>query len=497
MVTTLMNATIRHGELLVRNGVDAHQRLAIQLARLAGDGPEDSDVRRVLARKSTWTQRFAAVSSILARPSVRVRVVDIDAAWVPPSIQPSYDDANCLAERTEMFALLAKTAITQRWELVRPTPKAEVTDALLELGHSSAVCDLEAEPRVPTTIPVGLAGVWDWLVASGRVNHAALRGVLEEASAEDAPAYLLETFYDCAGPRLRQALSEVSLLRERHPLARTPQESRTSVFHRVLSGGDTQRRLDELEKSGVLVRGGNGARQVYLSRTIRDWVLRRLGLVDREELLAMRTNLAQQLAVHRQVDARLESHRLSVLAGDVETAVRTAAYFGTDLRLLARRISTEGGRKKDTSRFRIAADIYRRIVSDFDSDDAYSWQYLGFNLQRSEPLQAHAEGRTSTDEIRLAFETSCKKSRAGFNPLYSARRVGFEYLIGAASFSDVLEVVNRANSQGSGDALRFVVPPLRDILEIRGVWDYFVTKFPDALRVPRRVEGADEEDLET
>jgi hypothetical protein len=122
---------------------------------------------------------------------------------------------------------------------------------------------------------------------------------------------------------------------------------------------------------------------------------------------------------------QLEAHHHAIEGGDLEQAGRTALYYGADLRGLAFRKSQE----KELDE---AAGVYQTIVDDFDSEDDYAWEYLGYNLARAIERRIKKGGAPATakerERILKAYGNAASKARA--NPLYDGRLLGFRAEIG-------------------------------------------------------------------
>jgi len=67
-----------------------------------------------------------------------------------------------------------------------------------------------------------------------------------------------------------------------------------------------------------------------------------------------------------------------------------------------------------------AAAVYRKIV-ELDPQDAYAWEYLGYNLLRADPARY-------VDEILKAYSNAVEHDPR--NPLYHGRWLGFRGRLG-------------------------------------------------------------------
>jgi tetratricopeptide (TPR) repeat protein len=119
------------------------------------------------------------------------------------------------------------------------------------------------------------------------------------------------------------------------------------------------------------------------------------------------------------LDQQLETHFHAVQGGKLDDAVRTARYYATDLRALALRFSRD-------ERYHEAAELYRKIVDEFDPEDAYAWEHLGVNLALASGLGPLSEDLAA--EIRNAYVRAFGYDPQ--NPLYHGRLLGFRARLG-------------------------------------------------------------------
>jgi len=111
----------------------------------------------------------------------------------------------------------------------------------------------------------------------------------------------------------------------------------------------------------------------------------------------------------------IEAHYHAVAARDFDLATSTAKYYGTDLRILAYRLSVSGD-------YEGAAKVYRYVTENYDPTDAYSWEYYAYNLARS------PNGALSKDAVLQAYEKAVELAKD--NPLYRGRLLGYRAELG-------------------------------------------------------------------
>jgi hypothetical protein len=132
---------------------------------------------------------------------------------------------------------------------------------------------------------------------------------------------------------------------------------------------------------------------------------------------------------------------------DVQRALETARFYGSDLRLLAVDLG------KHERRHREAADLFRFITDRFDQHDAYAWEYLGYNLEAAHHGELPPE--RATKEIRSAYHRACDISRS--NPLYRGRELAFRALCGERIARDLIRYAKFfAGPSFSGDAVGYL-----------------------------------------
>ena len=105
----------------------------------------------------------------------------------------------------------------------------------------------------------------------------------------------------------------------------------------------------------------------------------------------------------------IERHHHAIEGEDFDMAVETGDYYLNDLRQLATRIGRRPGRGNKNRAARIFARIVRR-----DPEDAYAWEYYGFNLAQVDP---------ETEMIQRAYDKACELEPS--NPLYRGRLTGW------------------------------------------------------------------------
>lgn len=485
-----------------RGGHDAHLRLAVLLAAQAA--PEGADRARALSLKASWAERreslFAALDSKRAQ---RVVLVDPDAAHVSrPRGRAVFDDATHGAERARFFSDLAQFGLRAGWIFVRTAPRSEVSQ---EIAWPDVQVEGEGE-LIPGLAP-SLQPLARWMIGRGLSRDGL--GRLLDAATDDADRAdaLLSLFEDVLGADARDGLRRICLLREEHPINGVAGPFGPGAEAGLQIAPEV---LELLRASGALgVRRVQGGEVFAVPSVLRDWMARRMSLVEPERAREVRRKIAER-AEGGTVAASLEAHRQAILCGDLALARRSSRYYGTDLREIALRLSQRASetRRENPARdpgqgralYRQAAALYREIVTEYDASDAYAWHYLGFNRM----LASRAGGRIEEEaqpEIMEAFQRSCALSDATrYNPLYHGRRLAFEVACGrgAALLPEIRHHIEKTRAHYGREDVRWLVSPLlRRTGASSGLRAALLSAYPWLEQVmdrrERRAEAADEE----
>jgi hypothetical protein len=364
-------------------------------------------------------------------------------------------------ERNELFALLLDSFADGGWELFRPEPRSSTTGKLDERD-----CDLveppasthgasDDEERLAAALDAlllpAIRPLAEKLVENEHLRARELSRMLEAASsAEGANDTILEIAYDVLSADAIEAGKRLSLLRG-------PQRWNGVAGPFALRDGDLDWTADlcgvPLDAAREIVRGGwlpmctepDGRKRVAMANALRAFLEER----------ATTTGAARVRREHRWLAGRapagveesVEIHHHAVESGDGALARSTGEHYGADLR----RIAYARSKREDATSadFEAAADIYRVIVREFDSEDAYAWHYLGYNLamqHRERPLPPAIE-REIVDAYAQA--SRCEPT----NPLYKGREVGFLARIGRNVQADLKAGIARFRLFGGRKAM--------------------------------------------
>jgi hypothetical protein len=280
-----------------------------------------------------------------------------------------------------------------------------------------------------------------WLREHRRIDDGLIASCVDDGESQ----YFLSAMWDAIGRDARVAALRLSALR--------PPQRLNGVFGPVsLRGGDgrveglssvTRAAVDRLLDMGVLHRDAGGG--VFFPKPVRSFLRVFATEYSPEDLQQDHRTLAQQI-VGVGPNALVERHYHAVQGRDLEGARATAAYYGSDLRTVARELSLEGDHDG-------AAKIFEEIVTTYDDEDAYAWEYLGYNLWQPHRRAPARMPEALRQRIEDALTRACSVDRFNHrNPLFLGRLLGFRGMLGAdiaaafeayvAAFSKTLNVVD-------------------------------------------------------
>ncbi|MBK9261167.1 MAG: hypothetical protein IPM54_15335 [Polyangiaceae bacterium] len=323
---------------------------------------------------------------------------------------------------------------------------AELPDGLVRASVNVAPIAEQGIERSFHKISSDVRPVLSWLVEQRKVLDVEdVEEILREGSAK-LETYTLMLAYELLKPSARTAGRRLSVLRGPQKLNGSvggfvvfpvdPAENADESWQvadaadRLGALGVMSSAIDALEACGFIQRiqsSQNGA-SIHIPRRIRTF-LRRLARIESPTVWSsdnerLARNVLEQGETYFQrlpLAEQLEVHQYAIQSGDVEIAKKTAKYYGTDLREIAYRLSREG-------RFAAAADVYRAIVEQFDENDAYAWEYFGFNLAREAERRLNQGGSGLTEDERRqiggAYSRAVAEEKTD-NPLYVGRLLGF------------------------------------------------------------------------
>jgi len=429
---------------------DDHLRLTVLLASLFFDRVDPGLYRTCTSPSSPWKARRDALKQLLEEAQegshgTLVRLVDpdvLDMGELPPEAR--WQDAWFRRERSEFFAVLLDSFARCGWELVRPEPRPSTTGKLEERGcvvvdgAPPAGSETDDEQRLNAVADAlllpAIRPLIDALVENQHLSAGEVARMLEAASSSSGANDLtLEIAYDFLGIDAIETGKRLSVLRGSQPW-----NGVAGPFTLRDDGEDWTARPGSVppEAARELARGGwlqvsaeqGDGERFAIANALRTFFQNRATTTNPGRTQEEHTWLAHRTPGG--LEESMEVHYHAVESGDSALARSTAKHYGADLR----RIAFALGTKKEATvvDFEAAADIYRTIVREFDAEDAYAWEYLGFNLAmtyRERPLPAPVE-----QEIIEAYANAsrCEPS----NPLYKGREIGFQARLGRNVLAD-------------------------------------------------------------
>jgi hypothetical protein len=429
LVIGTLEASPKAGGLLLPFGDrDDPQRLAVLLAEhVAQLLPNDPVIRRLsstcLTPKASWKDRRLALGDALTHTAERqvghfVTLVDIDA--LAPQGTEDWNADRTVAMQKELYHVVLDAVERGGWVVIRPCPSRNASAELAGLGIAeeyapesvSQALPEEANPFAPEVRPIAA-----WLVHRGALRTRDLPRIVADVA--DFDEYLIGLAYEALSPAARDAGKLLSVVRPPQHVNGTLgpfsyAEGRPSAMTVPRAAAQA------LRAAGFLQPGAEPS-SLRMPRLVRDLLRRFATLGMSAEVHRLHERLAAETLEAKGTSAQLEIHHHAVLAGDLERAKSTAHFYGTELRSFATRLSFEGQRERNPTKFAQAAELFDYVVKNFDAADAYAWEYLGYNLARANVA--------ANDRLILQAYEQAHRLWSG-NPLYHGRLLGFRGQLG-------------------------------------------------------------------
>lgn len=396
---------------------DDHLRLTVLIAGVLKHFEPDAAAVCRQAEKNPWSQRLAALQRLLRaadtgaapleRPLVRVR----DAEALPSSLSAAarWDDDALIFERSTFRIALE--------------------------SHPSVVALEGADATAPG------ASVYDQYEPALRpiARHIVARGWVDAHSLEAyqrlrRPQHVLVVAWDWLRPATRDTATRLSALRPAQQLngGFGALALRDAVEHRIdeptLATLD-RGAIDELLDAGFLQRLPERPKFVRFPPRVREFLRAHASVFPAESLRADHMFLALVLPAKGD-ESEIERHHHAVRAEDEALALSTARFYGADLRALATSASHE-------RRYADAVRIFRTMLEEFDPQDTYAWEYLGYNLWWPYQKTPSRMPQAVRDEARDAFERACTVDAWGRNnPFFRGSLLAFRAALGEDILAD-------------------------------------------------------------
>jgi hypothetical protein len=415
-------------------GIDDHLRgIAILADAAAQRGLADREAVAVcLDPRASWSDRLVHFKAVIGTAPIAVQVRDPDALVERPSrraVQPDDEDPEEAGElesrwmdhsmrgqRKEFLQVLLDTACGRQsghWTLIRTSRQSSVTEALRERGvHTEPAIGAEEPDDVLVSLteldPI-VRAIARSLLADGVIGASELRRMVDGVPNPEED--VIEAAVDTLPRPARDAIRLLATNR-----AETTVNGTAGHFpwHEGEPAPFSVRKTDFelLSRRGLIVHRGKHWR---VPRPVRAWVVPFARARDPDRMRKLHRWLAEETGTGTRA-TQAERHHHAVESEDLEFALSTVTAYAADLRALGYTISKRalGSRGPESRRlFGAAAAVYRALVEHFDDSDAYAWEYLGFNLERSggDPLA-----------VSRAYAKACDNDP--LNPLYRGRQIG-------------------------------------------------------------------------
>ena len=463
-------AAIAHGDS------DDHLAICTTLAGWYQRHSREADRDAIIicrAPTSTWRHRFEALKILLTTSSqMPATLVDIDGLYqgaMTPDQQ--WNDADSRRQRHQIFDVLTSPDIAAQLMFLRTAAQPEVTihlearGACFPEGAGSPTDVNELEYQL-SALPHEIRECARWLVRKGHLGRADLRRLIDAAGrADDAPTDdILAVVYDHLPPSARRMAQVLST--ERSELSVNGSLGPFSWRRSQTQAPITRSALRDLKQCGFVQHRNDGSGvKLKIPRLVRRFLIAQAMLAHPEEITShheQRARAGAGVALTSDWHA-LDVHYHAVRSGDIDLAADTGLHYGADLRDLGYRLSIGefGSDLPPHERFAKAARAYQVIVERFDSEDAYAWEYVGYNLLRSLPSR-----RQDPDIMERARSAYARAHQlAPNNPLYHGRLIGLRARLGQ-------QVVNEFG---------VAITRYRDRYQDRGV-SYFAEAAPRGLK---------------
>ena len=470
---------------------DDHFQLVATIASRLDPSLASDEARACTSPKSSWKERRDALVGLGMRSGGELDVVDVDALDVGVEKEGErWADLQLREDRALFLAELVLLAARTGWRLVRPAPTLKTSDLLRSVGaeylNASAPDPLDTldDPLLRVglqAVAPEVRGVASWLLGESLVDPPSLRRLLEEEGEERATQLVIGVAYDVLPRGVRETALALAAIREEVPINVIigPFDQRDRPAIDLDARHVPRRHVAKLLRCGFLQSRGLGEnRVVRMPRSVRQFLEPRAW--TRSATSAKKAHGIMVGEAGDQVEAVVARHWHAVCAGDTAAALETAKFYVSDLRILAYRLS------KEERAYATAADLYQRVV-DADDQDAYAWEYLGYNLAR-------AAGRTQcSPPHRPRIEEALRRATDldPTNPLYRGRLLGYLGRCG----EDITDAFGKGISEFAGryrgpGVTWFAEPVLRELGSgrapkhlgtIRGQWGEFLGRY-DRLR---------------
>ncbi|MEZ4239257.1 MAG: hypothetical protein R3F59_24505 [Myxococcota bacterium] len=373
---------------------DDHVRAAADLARQAVSTPAEGDLASCLDPRTPWADRAEALRAGLPALPGPVEVRDPDALLSSPALDagdtdsPTWDDhLDQRPRRIFLDVLLDVVARCPSWTLVRtsrdprlsePLRDRQIRANIAEPGQSINDLQLSLNQVDPVCVPIARALVHDEVLSVQAVRR------MVDAGGPAAGLDLVAVAVDTVLPRQRTLLRRLASLRDEQDV-----NGVVGPFSWAPSTGDhavEPADFDRLVRRGLVVRVGSRWR---VPRQVREQVELQARALDADGTRALHGWLARW-----RPESSPERHHHAVNAEDLDLAAATLPGYASHIKWLGYTWSRRAAVLTMPERQRLflqAAEAYRTVVR-HDVEDAYAWEYLGYNLARAWEVVREGDG---------------------------------------------------------------------------------------------------------
>jgi hypothetical protein len=412
---------------------DDAQRVAALLAdRIAALAAPGSDAARAaaecLAPRTAWRRRIALLEGALAdvaeaRPDVEFVVWDVDALAAVE--REAFDVERSSLMRRDLFGVIERVAPGGGWTLVRTATDGGALLDELDVPREFGDAVGEAGDGPGAWFSPDVRPLIAWLLARERMSAGELDEIRHTVA--DPAGHLVDLVYQEAPAAIQDAAKLVSALR-------APQHVNGGYgrLRFAEQGGVSATAIPTAARAALqacgLVQPTAAPGQWWMPRTVR---ARLAGLAEGTmpaEVAALHVAEGRAATPTSSVSEVVEAHHHAVRSGDLDLAVTTARYYGSELAEVAKQISRDAaGPPASKQGFARAAQIYQTILDRFDATDAYAWEYYAYNLAR-------ADG--PSDEVLRAYQRA--HAHRPRNPLYHGRWLGYRGQLGEVVVAEAI-----------------------------------------------------------
>ncbi|WP_437906121.1 hypothetical protein WME95_49320 [Sorangium sp. So ce327] len=465
------------------NEQDDHLRLTVLLAHLLGAGCDPKNLKACLEKKTPWSARKKALRELLEEKRKKsdgtiVRLVDPDALDIRLPASARWDDAFFRRERSDLFRLLMDRFDEGGWDLVRPEPRRSTNEKLAELNleiidatpptdATKGADDLRLAAAAAARTSPALQPLIEAMVHMDKLRAREAARMLEACAVPRADEFVIEIAYDTLSVDAIEAAKRLSLLRG-------PQRWNgiAGAFQIEIDPGEGwTERLDGVPRAAAdeLARAAwldirtqpDGSQCFSMTNAVRRFLQRRAVFTSPERVRREHSWLAQRQP--EGIEEEVEIHYHAIASGDSDFAIKTAHYYGADLRKIAFELSTQQGKYDE------AATLYRVIVEQFDEEDAYAWEYFAYNLAyHYDTIGRHPKAIPSPDVDRIRSAYIKASSYDDKNPLYKGRELAFRVRLGEVVHEEFGRKLALFRKVSGDEGISFLAKPVLQALRDEG-----------------------------